>query len=76
VSAPATGTHPAGDTVAGALAARYPHLTTRQCRLLEAALLSGLTSVVGRDCALAVIRSQADGALDISFLFIGGATGP
>ena len=76
MSAPATGTHPAGDTVAGALAARYPHLTTRQCRLLEAALLSGLTSAAGRDCGLAVIRPQPDGALDISILIIGGATGP
>jgi hypothetical protein len=34
VSAPATGTHPAGDTVAGALAVRYPYLTPGQCGLL------------------------------------------
>ena len=76
MSAPAAGTHPAGDTVAGALAARYPYLTPGQCGLLEAVLLRGLASAAGRDCALAVIRPQPDGALDISILIIGGATGP
>jgi hypothetical protein len=39
-------------------------------------LLSGLASAAGRDCALAVIRPQPDGALDISILIIGSATGP
>jgi hypothetical protein len=76
VSAPAAGTHPAGDTVAGTLAARYPYLTPGQCGLLEALLLSGLASAVGRDCVLAVIRPQPDGALDISILIIGSATEP
>jgi hypothetical protein len=76
VSAPAAATHPAGDTVAGTLAARYPHLTPGQCGLLEAVLLSGLASAAGRDCALAVIRPLPDGPLDISILVIGSAAGP
>jgi hypothetical protein len=76
VSAPAAGTHPAGDTVAGALAARYPHLTTSQCGLLETAILHQFAVTAGRDCALAVIRPQPDGALHISILIIGSATGP
>jgi hypothetical protein len=73
VSAPAAGTHPAGDTVAGALAGRYPYLTPGQCGLLEAVLLSGLASAAGRDCALAAVRPQLDGSFDIS---IGGGTVP
>jgi hypothetical protein len=32
--------------------------------------------VAGRDCALAVIRPQPDGALDISILIIGSAAEP
>lgn len=76
MSAPAAATHPAGDTVAGALADRYPHFSTGQCGLLEAVLLSGLASASGRDCALAVIRPQPDGALDISILIIGSAAEP
>ena len=56
MSAPAAGTHPAGDTVVGALAGRYPYLTPGQCGLLETVLLSALASAAGRDCALAVIR--------------------
>lgn len=51
VSAPANATHPAGDTVAETLAARYPHLTPGQYGLLEAVLLSGLASAAGLDCA-------------------------
>jgi hypothetical protein len=76
VSAPAAAADPAGDTVAGALAARYPYLTPGQCGLLEAVLLSGLASAAGRDCALAVIRPQPDGSLDISILIIGSAAEP
>ena len=73
MSAPAAGTHPAGDTVAGALAARYPHLSPRQCELLETAITRGLVVAAGGGCALAVIRPQTDGALDISILIIGSA---
>jgi hypothetical protein len=76
VSAPAAGTHLAGDTVAGALAGRYRYLTPGQCGLLEAVLLSGLASAAGRDCALAVIRPRPDGALDISIFIIGSAADP
>lgn len=76
MSAPPAAAHPAGDTVAGTLATRYPHLTPGQCGLLEAVLLSGLASASGRDCTLAVIRPQPDGALDISILIIGSAAGP
>jgi hypothetical protein len=75
VSAPAAGTHPAADTVAGALAGRYPYLTPGQCGLLEAVLLR-LASAAGRDCALTVIRPQPDGALDISILVIGSTAEP
>jgi hypothetical protein len=74
MSALAAGTHPAGDTVAGALAGRYPYLTPDQCGLLETVLVSGLASAAGRACALAVIRPQPDGSLDISILIIGSAT--
>jgi hypothetical protein len=35
-----------------------------------------LTVPAGRDCALAAIRPQPDGALHISVLFTGRATGP
>jgi hypothetical protein len=76
VSAPAAGTHPAGDTVARVLAGRYPYLTPGQCVLLEAVLLSGLASAAGPDCALAVVRPQPDGPLDISILIIGSAAEP
>jgi hypothetical protein len=76
VSAPAAVPRPAGGSVAGALSARYPYLTPGQCGLLEAVLLSGLASAAGWDCALAVIRPQPDGALHISILIIGSATGP
>ena len=76
MSAPAAATHPAGDTVAGALAARYPHLSPGQCWLLETVLLSGLASAAGQDCVLAVIRPHPDGALDISILIIGSAAEP
>jgi hypothetical protein len=76
MSAPAAGTHPARNTMAEALAGRYPYLTPGQCGLLEAVLLSGLASAAGRDCALAVIRPQPDGSLDISILIIGSATEP
>lgn len=76
MSAPANATHPAGDTVAETLAARYPHLTPGQYGLLEAVLLSGLASAAGLDCALAVIRTQPDGALDISILIIGSSAEP
>jgi hypothetical protein len=76
VSAPAAGTRPAGDTVAGALAARYPYLTPGQCGLLEAAIVRGLVVAAGGGCAVAVIRPQPDGALDISILIIGSAAQP
>jgi hypothetical protein len=77
VSAPAAATHPAGDTVAGALAARYPHLSPGQCELLETAIIRGLAVEAGGGCALAVIRPQPDGALDISVVvIIGGAPQP
>jgi hypothetical protein len=76
MSAPAAGTHPAGDTVAGALAGRYPYLTPGQCGLLEAVLLTGLASAAGRDCALAAVRPQPDASFDISILIIGGAAEP
>jgi hypothetical protein len=75
VSAPAAGTHPAGDTVAGILAARYPGLAPGQCGLLETAILHCLAVTAGRDCALAIMP-QPDGALHISVLFTGRATGP
>jgi hypothetical protein len=76
VSAPAAAAHPAGDTVAGTLAARYRYLSPAQCELLEAVLLSGLASVAGRNCALAVIRPQPDGSPGISILIIGSAAEP
>jgi hypothetical protein len=76
MSAPAAGTQPTGDTVAGALVGRYPYLTPGQCGQLEALLLSGLASAAGRDCALAVIRPQPDGSLDISILITGSAAEP
>jgi hypothetical protein len=76
MSAPAAGTHPARNTMAEALAGRYPYLTPGQCGLLETVLLTWLASAVGQDCALAVIRTQADGSLDISILIIGSATEP
>ena len=76
MSAPAAAAHLAGDTVAGTLATRYPYLSPGQCELLEAVLLSGLASAAGRDCALAVIRPQPDGSLDISILIIGSAAEP
>jgi hypothetical protein len=75
VSAPAAVPPLAGDTVAGALAARYPGLTPGQCGLLETAILHQLAVMAGRDCALAV-TPQPDGALHISVLIIGSATGP
>lgn len=58
VSAPATTAHPAGDTVAGTLAARYPHLSPGQCGLLETAIVRGLTVAAGGGCALAGIWPQ------------------
>jgi hypothetical protein len=76
VSAPAAGTHTATDTVAGVLAARYPGLSPGQSWLLETAILHQLTIAGGLDCALAALRSQPDGTLHISVLFIGRATGP
>jgi hypothetical protein len=76
VSAPAAVADPAGDTVAGALAARYPYLTPGQCGLLEAAIVRGLAVAAGGGCAVAVIRPQRDGALDISILIIGSAPQP
>jgi hypothetical protein len=77
VSAPAAVADPAGDTVAGALAARYPYLTPGQCGLLEAAIVHGLAAAAGGGgCAVAVIRPKRDGALDISILIIGSAAQP
>jgi hypothetical protein len=74
VSAPATAVHQAGDTVAGALAARYPHLSLGQCELLETAIVRGLTVAAAGGCALAGVRPQPDGALHVSVLII--ASGP
>ena len=62
------------DTVADALAARYPHLSPRQCRLLETAILRQLAIAAGRPCALAAIWPQPDGTPHISVLVI--ASGP
>lgn len=76
MSALAAGTNPAGDTVAGALGARYPYLTPGQCGLLEAAIVRGLVAADDWGCAVAVIRPQPDGALDISILIIGRAAQP
>jgi hypothetical protein len=73
VTAPAAAT-PASETIAGILAARYPHLSPRQCRLLETTILHQLAIAVGRACALAAIWPQPDGALHISVLVI--ASGP
>jgi hypothetical protein len=74
VSAPAAA-KPAGDTVAGALDARYPGLSPGECGLLETAIPRQLAVTAGRDCALAV-TPQPDGTLHIGVLFIGRATGP
>lgn len=74
MSGPAAATHPAGDTVAEAVAARYPHLSPGQCELLETEIIRGLAVAAGGGCALAVIRPQPDGALHISVLII--ASGP
>jgi hypothetical protein len=74
VNAPATAVHQAGDTITGALAARYPHLSLGQCELPETAIVRGLTVAAGGACALAGIRPQPDGALHISVLII--ASGP
>jgi hypothetical protein len=65
---------PARDTIAGALAARYPHLSPGQCRLLETAIVRQLLISAGRVCALAAIWPQPDDALHISVLLI--APGP
>jgi hypothetical protein len=65
---------PLKDTVADALAARYPHLPPRQCRLLETAILRQLAIAAGPACTLAAVWPQPDGALHISVIVI--ASGP
>ena len=65
---------PLKDTVADALGARYPHLSPRQCRLLETAIVRQFAIAAGRACAVAAVWPQPDGALHISVLFI--ASGP
>jgi hypothetical protein len=69
VTAPAA-VRPARETIADTLAARYPHLSPRQCRLLETAILRQLAIAASRACALAAIWPQPDGALHISVLII------
>ena len=73
MTAPAA-VRPAADTIAGTLAARYPHLPPGQCRQLETAILHHLAIAAGRACALAAVWPQPDGALHISILMI--APGP
>jgi hypothetical protein len=70
VSAAAAATHLAGDMVAGALAARFPHMTPGQGELLETAIVRGPVVAASGGCALAVIRPQPDGALHISAVII------
>lgn len=66
----------AGATVADVLAARYPHLSPGQCRLLETAILRQLAVAAGRACALAAVWPQPDGALHISVLIIASGSCP
>jgi hypothetical protein len=69
VTAPAA-VRPAGDAIAAIPAARYPHLSPRQCRLLGTAILHQLVIAAGRACTLAAVWPQSDGALRISVFII------
>lgn len=66
MSAPANAGGTVPQTVAGALAARYPHLTPDQCQAMEDELLRFMAAAIGSGMTAAAVRRLPDGDLDLT----------
>jgi hypothetical protein len=70
VNAPAGTGGAVPQTVAGALAARYPHLAPAECLAMEDELLRFMAAAIGSGMTAAAVRRLPDGDLDVTLLTI------